>query len=49
MELLRGIHNLKSAHKGCVLSIGVGFNKRDGVHLFYNAILSYFVFFKADY
>ena len=35
MELLRGIHNLKSEHKGCVLSIG----NFDGVHLGHKAVL----------
>lgn len=35
MELLRGTHNLKSAHKGCVLSIG----NFDGVHLGHKAVL----------
>ena len=33
MELLRGIHNLKAKHRGCVLSIGVGFDNSNGVHL----------------
>lgn len=36
MELLRGIHNLKTEHQGCVLSIG----NFDGVHLGHRAVLS---------
>jgi riboflavin kinase/FMN adenylyltransferase len=36
MELLRGIHNLKTEHQGCVLSIG----NFDGVHLGHHAVLS---------
>ena len=36
MELLRGLHNLKTEHKGCVLSIG----NFDGVHLGHSAVLS---------
>ena len=36
MELLRGLHNLKAEHKGCVLSIG----NFDGVHLGHCAVLS---------
>ena len=39
MELLRGIHNIKAEHRGCVLSIGVGFNKSDGIHLGCSALL----------
>ncbi|MGJ8681972.1 bifunctional riboflavin kinase/FAD synthetase [Paraglaciecola sp.] len=35
MELIRGIHNLKDVHKGCVLTIG----KFDGVHLGHQAVL----------
>jgi len=36
MELVRGIHNLKHQHQGCVLSIG----NFDGIHLGHNAVLS---------
>jgi len=36
MELLRGIHNIKASHQGCVLSIG----NFDGVHLGHQAVLS---------
>ncbi|MEI6896196.1 MAG: bifunctional riboflavin kinase/FAD synthetase [Psychromonas sp.] len=36
MELVRGIHNLKKQHQGCVLSIG----NFDGIHLGHNAVLS---------
>lgn len=36
MELVRGIHNLKQQHKGCVLSIG----NFDGIHLGHKAVLS---------
>jgi riboflavin kinase/FMN adenylyltransferase len=36
VELIRGIHNIKTSHKGCVLTIG----KFDGVHLGHNAVLS---------
>ncbi|GLS89550.1 riboflavin biosynthesis protein [Psychromonas marina] len=36
MELVRGIHNLKAQHQGCVLSIG----NFDGIHLGHNAVLS---------
>jgi len=36
MELLRGLHNLKAGHKGCVLSIG----NFDGIHLGHSAVLS---------
>ncbi|WP_153447692.1 bifunctional riboflavin kinase/FAD synthetase [Vibrio algicola] len=35
MELIRGIHNIKSHHKGCVLSIG----NFDGVHLGHQQVL----------
>nr|WP_268820300.1 bifunctional riboflavin kinase/FAD synthetase [Paraglaciecola sp. G1-23] len=34
--MIRGIHNLKEKHKGCVLTIG----KFDGVHLGHQAVLS---------
>ncbi|MCG6201748.1 bifunctional riboflavin kinase/FAD synthetase [Psychromonas antarctica] len=36
MELLRGIHNIKAGHRGCVLSIG----NFDGIHLGHSAVLS---------
>ncbi len=36
MELVRGIHNLKAQHQGCVLSIG----NFDGIHLGHNAVLT---------
>lgn len=36
MELVRGIHNLKQQHQGCVLSIG----NFDGIHLGHNAVLT---------
>ncbi|HBV74795.1 MULTISPECIES: bifunctional riboflavin kinase/FAD synthetase [Vibrio] len=35
MELIRGIHNIKSHHQGCVLSIG----NFDGVHLGHQQVL----------
>ncbi|MCP5079491.1 MAG: bifunctional riboflavin kinase/FAD synthetase [Psychromonas sp.] len=35
MELVRGIHNLKQQHQGCVLSIG----NFDGIHLGHKAVL----------
>jgi len=36
MELVRGMHNLKAQHQGCVLSIG----NFDGIHLGHHAVLS---------
>ncbi len=36
MELIRGLHNLKPEHVGCVLTIG----KFDGVHLGHRAVLA---------
>ncbi|MDF2178231.1 bifunctional riboflavin kinase/FAD synthetase [Aliiglaciecola sp. CAU 1673] len=36
MELIRGLHNIRDRHKGCVLTIG----KFDGVHLGHQAVLS---------
>ncbi|MBP8221067.1 MAG: bifunctional riboflavin kinase/FAD synthetase, partial [Aeromonadaceae bacterium] len=35
MQLIRGIHNLRPEHHGCVLSIG----NFDGVHLGHKAVL----------
>lgn len=35
MELIRGLHNIRDKHKGCVLTIG----KFDGVHLGHQAVL----------
>jgi riboflavin kinase/FMN adenylyltransferase len=36
VELIRGLHNLRDKHRGCVLTIG----KFDGVHLGHQAVLS---------
>ena len=36
MELIRGLHNIRDRHRGCVLTIG----KFDGVHLGHQAVLS---------
>lgn len=35
MELIRGLHNIRDKHRGCVLTIG----KFDGVHLGHQAVL----------
>lgn len=35
LELIRGLHNIRDRHKGCVLTIG----KFDGVHLGHQAVL----------
>lgn len=35
MELIRGLHNIRDRHKGCVLTIG----KFDGVHLGHQAVI----------
>lgn len=35
MELIRGLHNIRERHKGCVLTIG----KFDGVHLGHQAVV----------
>ncbi len=37
MELIRGLHNLRPAHRGCVATIGAF----DGVHLGHRAVLSH--------
>lgn len=36
LELVRGLHNIKEQHKGCVMTIG----KFDGVHLGHQAVLT---------
>ena len=36
VELIRGLHNIRDKHRGCVLTIG----KFDGVHLGHQAVLS---------
>ena len=39
MELIRGIHNIKAAHHGCVLTIG----NFDGVHLGHQQVIQHLV------
>ena len=37
MELIRGLHNLRPAHRGCVATIGAF----DGVHIGHQAVISH--------
>ena len=37
MELIRGLHNLRSEHRGCAVTVGAF----DGIHLGHQAVLAH--------
>jgi riboflavin kinase / FMN adenylyltransferase len=45
MEIIRGIHNIRARHKGCVATIG----NFDGVHLGHEALLARLNAWRAEY
>jgi riboflavin kinase/FMN adenylyltransferase len=44
MELIRGLHNIRAAHRGCVATVG----KFDGIHLGHQAVLQQLMRLSAE-